>query len=301
MRILLAVAATLFVNMAIAQGVDQGQPAARSEAQEAAEAATPARMPRELLKPPKAHQVASPITDRFALRISYFMPSVDTLLRLDRTTGQAGTELLAEDDLGMEAKPTMARTEMIFRLRERNRLRVDYFKLTRFGDKMLTRTLNFGDSTFLVNERAQTSIDYRALGLTYTRSVLYFDRVEVGVGLGISLLEAKAKGEVRARNVSEQQDGVAPYPTFALDGTWRISKRWSANLRAQTFTAHLDEFQGSLSDYHGDIQYRWRKNFTFGLGYTTLRIRAESTSTDDMNGKLNQDVDGPEFFIRASF
>jgi hypothetical protein len=99
-RIWLALAATLFVNAAFAQ--EQAPPPAR-----------------ELLKPPKKHQVASPITDRFALRVTYFAPSVDTFLRLDRQTGQAGTELIAEEDLDLEDKPTQARAEMIFRLRER--------------------------------------------------------------------------------------------------------------------------------------------------------------------------------------
>ncbi len=50
------------------------------------------------------------------------------------------------------------------------------------------------------------------------------------------------KGEVVARNIREKEDGVAPYPTLALDSTWRISKRWSFNARAQTFTAHLSRF-----------------------------------------------------------
>ncbi len=233
--------------------------------------------------------------------MSYFAPTVDTLLRLDRTTGQAGTELNVENDLGLEDKPRQARIEMIFRLRERNRLRVDYFKLTRYGNQILTRTVNFGDQTFLLSDRAETSIDYRALGLTYTRSVLYTDRFEIGVGVGVSLIEAHAKGEVKARNVKESEDGVAPYPTIALDSTWRISKRWSFNARGQTLTAHLSEFTGSMSDYHGDFQYRWRRNFAFGLGYTKLQIRAESTSTKNMPGKLDQDIAGPEFFIRASF
>jgi hypothetical protein len=283
MRICFAVAATLFVNAAFAQEQDPSAP-------------------RELLKPPKQHQVASPITDRFALRISYFAPTVDTFLRLDRTTGQAGTELQVEDDLGMEAKPNQARAELIFRLGERNRLRVDYFKLTRYGDKVLDSTIAFGDQTFLAGERAQTLIDWRQLTFTYTRSVLYFDKFELGAGLGISLLETKARGEVVARNVREQEDAVAPFPTFALDATWRISKRWSLNLRGQTFTANLDDFDGSLSDYHGDIQYRWRKNFAFGLGYTSLKIKASSTDVEqDMPGRFDQDISGPEFFIRASF
>ena len=291
MRIWLAPAATLFVLNAVA-GVALAQ-----------ETPSPQRAspPRELLQPPKKGQEASPITDRFALRVSYFMPTLDTFLRLDRTTGQAGTELRVENDLGLDDKANMARMEMIFRLREKNRLRVDYFKTTRYGDKVLNKTIAFGDQTFLVTDRAQTSIDYRALGLTYTRSVLYFDRFELGLGLGISLLEVHAKGEVVARNVREKEDGVAPYPTIALDSTWRISKRWSFNARAQTLTAHLSDFTGSLSDYHGDIQYRWRRNFAFGLGYTSLRIRAESTSTKNMPGKFNQDIKGPEAFVRASF
>jgi hypothetical protein len=286
MRIWLALAATLFLNVAVAQAPPDSQ---RSPPQ------------RELLKPPKKGQAASPISDHFALRVSYFAPTVDTLLRLDRTTGQPGTQLRAEDDLGLEKKPQQARAEMIFRLRERNRLRVDYFKLTRYGDQVLARTINFGDQTFLVNERAQTSIDYRALGFTYTRSVVYTDRFELGVGLGISLLEAQATGEVTARNVRQRESGVAPYPTIALDGTWRISKRWSFNARAQTLTVHVSEFTGSLSDYHGDFQYRWRRNFAVGLGYTALRIRAESTSIKNQPGNFHQDVSGPEVFIRASF
>jgi hypothetical protein len=283
MRIWLAVAATLFVNVAFAQ--EQGSPAA----------------PRELLKPPKKGQVASPITDRFALRVTYFAPTVDTFLRLDQENGQPGTELMVEQDLGLEEKPTQARAEMIIRLRERNRLRVDYYKLTRYGDQILNRTISFGDQDFLVSERAQTMIEWRQLGLTYTRSLLYFDRFELGAGLGIALLETRARGEVRARNVSESEDGIAPFPTVALDATWRISKRWSFNVRGQTFTANTDEFDGTLSDYHGDIQYRWRKNFTVGLGYTSLRMEVESTSTDDLTGKFDQEISGPEFFIRASF
>jgi hypothetical protein len=294
MRTWLAPAATLFLINAVA-GV--------ALAQEATDTPRPAqpRPQRELLQPPKKGLEASPITDHFALRVTYFAPSVETFLRLDRTTGQPGTELRVEDDLGLDDKASMGRIEMIFRLREKNRLRVDYFKLTRYGDQVLNKTIAFGDQTFFVNDRARTSIDYRSLGLTYTRSLLYFDRVEVGLGLGVSLLEVHAKGEVVSRNVREKEDGVAPYPTIALDGTWRISKRWSFNGRAQTLTAHLTDFTGSLSDYHGDIQYRFARSFTFGLGYTSLRIRAESTSNKNMPGKFNQDIKGPEAFIRASF
>src|SRR5262249_50107082 len=151
MRTWLAPAATLFVLNAVA-GV--------ALAQEATDPPRPSQPPphRELLQPPKKGRQASPITDRFALRVSYFAPSIDTFLRLDRSTGQVGTDLHVENDLGLEDKSNLARMEMTFRLREKNRLRVDYLKLTRYGDKVLNQTIRFGDQTFLVSERAQTSL-----------------------------------------------------------------------------------------------------------------------------------------------
>ncbi len=294
MRTWLAPAATLLVLNAVA-GVVLAQEATDPPR------SSPPPPHRELLQPPSKGQQASPITDRFALRVSYYAPNIDTFLRLDRSTGQAGTDLSVENDLGMEDKTNLARMEMIFRLREKNRLRVDYIKLTRYGDKILDQTIRFGDQTFLVNDRAQTELDYRNLNLTYTRSVLYFDRFELGLGLGVALLEAHAKGEVVARNVREKEDGVAPYPTFAADATWRISKRWSFNLRGQTFTARVSDFVGAIGDYHTDIQYRWARNFAFGLGYTKLKLDLESRSTEDLRGRFDQNLKGPEFFIRASF
>jgi hypothetical protein len=259
----------------------------------------------ELLQPPKKGVIASPITDRFALRVLYFAPTAETFMRLDpESSSIQGTELVAEDDLGLEDKPSQARVEMIFRIRERNRLRVDFYKLTRHGDMVLNRPIAFGDQIFQVNDRVQTLLDWRELGLTYTRSVLYRERFEVGLGLGIALLEAKARGEVPARNIREQEDGVAPYPTLALDATWRISTRWSLNLRGQTFTAHSRDIEATKSDYHGDVQYRWRRNFTVGLGYSSLQLEADVLPNGEpgrQTGRLDQDISGPELFLRASF
>jgi hypothetical protein len=282
MRICLALAATLLMVQGAAAA---GQRAPASE---------------ELLKSRKADPVASPITDRFALRVTYFAPSVRTELRLDQKNGQPGTDLRAEDDLGMDDEPGQGRVELLFRLREKNRLRVDYFKLTRFGDRILTQPVVFGDQTFNVSERAQTKLDWRMLGFTYTRSLVRLERFELGAGLGIHLLEADARGEVAERNVREHSEAVGAFPTVALDATWRISKRWSLNARGQTFTAHRNEFEGSLSDYHGDVQYRWRRNFALGLGYTSLRTSVTDTSGNSP-GRYKQSVSGPELFIRGSF
>lgn len=262
----------------------------------------------DTLKPPKRHASSSPITDRFALRVLYYPGSVTTNLRLDQQNGlQIGTPVSVEDDLGLDDKKAMGRAELMFRLRERNRLRVDYMKLARLGDKVLTRQINFGDEVFRVNDRALTALEWRSLTFTYTRSLLYTERFELGVGLGISVLEARVRGEVTARNVREHQEAVGAFPTIAVDGTWRISKRWAFNGRAQRFSTSVDEFRGSLSEYHADFQYRWRENFALGLGYskfkTVVDVGSDPVGVDDndLTGRFDQQVTGPEVFFRASF
>src|SRR5437870_2593221 len=94
MRTWLAPAATLFVLNAVA-GVALAQEATDPTPQRAAP------RERELLQPPQKGQQASPITDHFAMRVSYFRPSIDTTLRIDRSLALPGTPVNVESDLGM--------------------------------------------------------------------------------------------------------------------------------------------------------------------------------------------------------
>jgi hypothetical protein len=62
----------------------------------------------------------------------------------------------------------------------------------------------------------------------------------------------------------------------------------------------VDEFRGSLGDFHADVQYRWRRNFSVGLGYTAIESDLE-VDDEDFPGAFNLDVAGPELFFRVSF
>jgi hypothetical protein len=285
MRICLAFGAMLLCSIRLAPAAEQA-PAGQKDA-------TP-----RLVPPPQ--EIASPITDRFALRATYFRPSVTTQLRLDAQNGAPGTNLSAERDLGMADHRNQGRVEFLFRLRERNRLRVDYLLLDRSGDQILTRTVSFRNQTFNLNDRVRSELDWYMLNFTYMYSALRTERFEIGAGLGVHLLEAKARGEVLARNVREQASGVGAFLTPALDATWRISTRFALTARAQHLTASVNNFKGSLSDYHGDLQYRLRRNLSLGLGYTSVRA-ALDVSARSFPGRFDLNVSGPEFFFRASF
>jgi len=41
--------------------------------------------------------------------------------------------------------------------------------------------------------------------------------------------------------------------------------------RAQYLHGSVNNFEGSMAEYHGDFQYRWKPNFSVGAGYTIMR------------------------------
>ena len=269
----------------------------------------------EVLKPSEAleaekDEIASPISDRFYLKFSAYSAGVETRMQLDRTQPPVtvppqpalppGTALLAEDDLGMDDQVEQARIEFDFRLRNRNHLRVDYFKLNRYGESTAAGLIHFGYINVLPGDRLRSKLDWRVLSLTYTYSLWKSERFEAGAGLGIHVIEAQSElnepGTLNRESFSE----VAPFATIAANAAFRISKRWSITARGQTYEYSRGDLTGSLADYHADLQYRWRKNMAVGLGYTRLEYDLEARP-DDKPALFEMKVGGPELFFRAAF
>jgi len=258
------------------------------------------------IKPDKNRKTPSPITDRFYVRGTFFNPAVSTTLRVDAASpgpgllGAPGTVVSGEKDLGLDSRNPQGRIEIMFRLRERNRLRVDYFETNRRGDHAIARTILFGNETFAVNDRVTSSVQWRQFGLTYTYSALRTDRFELGVGLAVHFVEAEARGAVEAKQLRQEVSGAGAFPTIPLDFTWRISRRFAMVARAQYLRASVNNFEGSMGDYHGDFQYRWTPNFTLGAGYTVMKSFLQ---VDDAHfpGLFRQNVRGPEAFFKVSF
>ena len=255
--------------------------------------------PSEALKP-KSLEIASPITDRFYMRGSYFPASVTTELRLDPNITTQGTLLSGEDDLGLDDKVDQGRMEFDIRMGERNHVRIDYFKLNRFSEELLPREIVFGDFTFDEGTRFRSKLDWRVFTFTYTHSFFKSERFEGGLGLGVHIIEAHAAGGEPGTLNREEADEVGIFPTIAANVAFRISPRWSITARGQQFSANPEDFDGKMADYHADVQFRWRKNLAFGIGYTMLETNLNVFDTDQPL-LFNLDTSGPEVFFRASF
>jgi len=267
----------------------------------AASASEPAAAPapqRELLQPPRM-RIASPITDRLAVNIRFYMPSIATDVRYDASNGTPGTALTGEGTLGLEDQLKQASIDLQFRMVDRHRIRAQFYKQTRSGDVVLNQQVRFGDDVYIVNDRVVSKMDLRKLDLIYTYSFLRREKLELSAGLGIHLLQAQGTLDAPARFVSENLDVAGPFATLAFDGTWRFTRRFSLNAQANYLKGHVDDVRGSYKAWNADVQFRLRPNFTLGAGYAATRFFLESTDPTD-SGLFRFNYKGPQAFIRVS-
>ena len=250
--------------------------------------------------PPAPPPVASPITDHLALNAGFFWGRINTYGQFNSGKGVPGTPLTAEQNLGLTDQAYQPQLEIIFRLKERSRVRVDFFDLRRNGEVQLTGPILFGDQAFQAGQPLRSMLNWRQMDITYTYSFLRGERFELGAGLGVHLLEAEARAQVAGTPQLVDYSEAGPFATLALDGTYLIATRWSLNARAQWLHLTVNQFSGLLEDFHGDAQYRWRRNFAIGAGYD-YALHEVDIHNHDPSGTVRLQVNGPQLFVRVSY
>src|SRR5579863_8785745 len=256
------------------------------------------------LPAPQKPERSSPIHDHFYILGAFYSPSITTSVRYDPTTGvpagTLGTQVNAERDLGLPARMHQGRVEFMFRMRERHKLRVEYYESDRSASQVLANDIVFGNQTFLAGQQVQTSINWRSFGLTYTYSLIHTDSIELGTGFGVFAVQAEAMGAIPATGQAQDESAAEPLPTLPVDFTWCISKRFSVNARGNYVKANVSGYSGSFTDLHADLQYRWNPYFSLGLGYTSMQISVSGDSSG-FAGLVDMSFKGPEAFIRFSY
>ena len=253
--------------------------------------------------PPGKHEAASPITDHFYIRAAYFAPKFNTTFRVDPSSappGTMGTPVNAENDLGLDHRQHKGRVDFMFRMRDRNKVRVDYYETNRSGSQTLANDVIFGNQTFPAGQVAQTTFDLQQFDITYTYSFIRNNRFEVGTGLAAYFLQLDLIGAVPAQNLRQEVTAATPFPALPLDFTWCISSRWAATAHAAFLKINHHDLSGRYWDNHADIQYRWVPNFVVGAGYSSIRTDLTHEG-GSFPGVVNMTISGPELFVRFSF
>ena len=253
--------------------------------------------------PPARHEPASPVTDHFYISAAYYAPRFTTNFRVDPSfapAGTTGTPVNAESDLGLPHRQDKGRVDLMFRLRERNKVQVGYYESNRSGSQVLANSIVFGNQTFPAGQQAATSFDLQQFNITYTYSIIHNSHLEAGTGLAAYFLQLDVIGQVPAQGLYQEVTAATPFPALPLDLAWAISRRWAVTARAAFLKINHHDLSGRYWDTHADLQYRWVQNFALGLGWAS--IRSDLTRVGgSFPGVVNLTITGPELFVRFSF
>ena len=239
------------------------------------------------------------IEDRLRLEVNLLGASATTKLRVDESPTLPGTEINAEDDLGLDDFQLLPQVELTLLPGERHLIRLSRFAIDRSAAIHLEKNISFDDQDYLVGERVDSILNLTMFGLTYGYRFIVAPRGEISASFGIQIADVEANAVVRSRVVRESENGVAPLPLLGLEGRYDFSPRWSMEARVQYLTVNETDVDGSILDARLGVTWRMNPYLLFGLGYRTFQIDVNSAD-EDTPGFVDLTVSGPLLFVRAS-
>jgi hypothetical protein len=248
---------------------------------------------------PASWSVHPGLTDRWTFEAGAFFPKIDTTASLNSTGGAIGTSVNFENELGFEDSETVGSFLARVRLGERWRIEFEYFALNRTSSRTISRTIQWGDTTFPFSTEVRGEFDSDIYRLSGGYSFIKNNQGELGAVLGLHVTDFNMS--LRSTNLSGQTgEAIAPLPTIGLYGSYAFTPRWLLSGRVDYFSLDYDDYDGSLLNLTAAIDYRFTKNFGIGAGWRHVDYDLTVTKTK-LSGNVNYKFSGPVVYLVASF
>jgi hypothetical protein len=247
-------------------------------------------------------------TDRYWAGLEYFYPTISSTARIDATaTARPGTTINLEDELDLADRKGTPYINLGMRLGENWRLEFEYYSLKRDANKTLTRTIDFGDTTFPVGVNLNSQFDSTIYRFTGGWSFVKTPQAEAGLGFGFHVTDFQTQLSGTGTGVlggtgfqREAHDALVPLPTVGLYGTYMLSPQFLLRGRVDFLSFKYNDYDGRLVNWMAAFDWRFHKNFGAGIGYRYVDYKLEATKSD-FTGEVNYTFKGPTIFVNAAF
>jgi len=231
-----------------------------------------------------------------------YAAKISSSAQLNSNTLGVGTDVDFHNTLGMGDTAWGPAAEFRWRMSERWRMEVSYFWVSQTGSKGIDRDIQWGDVVFPVNAQVNSKLNFSDLRTSVGYSFYKTSDKELGVGLGLHWLWWQASLASQAQG-TEGGDLLAPLPVLSVYGGFALNDQWSVGARLDFFSLTYEQYHGGITVLGLHLLYQPFRHVGFGVGYTGLflNFQADSTGLGSLQGKLNQNLQGPSFYITASF
>jgi len=256
---------------------------------------------------------------RFSFRVSGFQAETSTDVRVDSRTGVIGTKISFEDDLGLPDRETQPLIDITYRFNPRHMLDFSYVDLSRHSSQIYESSGTITDNIlWSAGAELAGSFESEVYRLSYGYSFINDGKKELGILLGLHLtrlnISLSGRGSLVAIDAVSGEEVIVegeeartydsgftlPLPVIGLHGTYAFSDRFRIRGWGQVFSLDYDDYDGTLINASGLLEYDLFEHFGIGAGYALYSYNLDVESSD-YTGNFSYDFKGPTLFAYASF
>jgi len=240
--------------------------------------------------------------DRFQFTVSGTLVIFGSTIRVDSESGDMGTEIDPSTDLGLSRTKLQPRAAIRWRPGRRHEIEVGYQFASRTGEKILLRSIDFEDTTFVAGARVRSKFKSDNTFLTYRFAFMARERTQIGFGLGLGAIFFDARiealaaiaggGSTQAIEFEASESLVGPTASVGFYGRFRLGERWYLEPDLRGIKISIDRFGASIVE--AGLSARYFLTAGVGLegawGGQSIRITVDPSGDggvgDDVGARL---------------
>jgi hypothetical protein len=260
-------------------------------------------------RPALAQSTKNHLYDKLQLDLSGAVVILGSNIRIDGSNGN-GTDLDAEDQLGLDQTKFQPRAALRWRPGRRHQLEIGYQFARRTAEKTLDRDIIFADSTYQAGLAVNSTFNTDQAFLTYRFAFMAHDRTQIGVGVGLGALFFKmgldALAAVGSNQVtfSQVQDFVGPTASLGLFGNFRLGDRWYLESDLRAMKVGIDRIDAKIWEANLAGRYflsdKVGLEAGYGISWLELTVAAKTDGgglTDLESGKIKFNLQNLRFGV----
>ena len=235
-------------------------------------------------------QLAS-LYDKYQFDLSLTTVILNADIRVDSEGGR-GTDIDAEDDLGLPTTRFQPRGAFRWRPWHSHEFEIGYQFVRRDGDIALGRTINIGDQTYETGLQVDTKLDTDQLFLNYRWALIAKERTQMGLGVGAGILFIDI-GVDGTANVDTSQVGLetskslkAPIGSIGVFGRFLAGTRWHFGVDARYVQVSIGRLDPArVFEAGGSARFYIKKWIGLEAGYGLSAVKLDIAERTKRSGE----------------
>ncbi len=252
-----------------------------------------------------------PTGQQWRIGAAVFVPSLDTQLVVTDSEGVVGTGISFEDNLGLDDNKSTLLVGADWRFFKRHKISYKYFDLQRDANAESSVAISIGGEVIDVTLPIQSFFDISANELSYSFSLLFDERKDLYLGLGLSVqdLALGIRGTASSPNpgeiVNSRLSTTAPLPTLNAGFNYAFSEKWMFVSQLGWLAVEADlgtdeELDGQIINANIGIEWLAFKHAGFFAKYQVFDVDVDVSDSDSIFA-VNYDYRGPLVGVNLTF